>query len=352
MPLIELSGVTKIYQNTKTQAIHNISLGIEKGEILALLGPSGSGKTTLLRLIAGFEQLDKGTIWLKGAEVTRPLVPPEFRGIGMVFQDGGLFPHLTVSQNIAFGLYLYNQSEQEKKVHKMLDLVSLSGFENRYPHQLSGGQQQRVALARALAPNPIVLLLDEPFSGLDPDMRSKMREELHAILDQIGMTALFVTHDHEEAFSMANRVAILNHGCLEQVDTPDVVYHLPATPFVADFVGQADFVLGETQSNGFIQTEIGSFPNTKNDPSGKQVAVMVRPDDLHLIPDPKGSAHILSKQFRGSENLYAIGLPSGQRVHTSEHSLALYPVGTPVRLELAATHTVVFDWDAIKKITP
>ncbi len=347
MAMIEFFKITKRYPNTATQAIHDVSFHLEAGEVLALLGPSGSGKTTLLRLMAGFESPDSGTILLKGVEMNRPgfLMPPERRGIGMVFQDGALFPHLTVAQNITFGLYRYNKTEQDKKLRELLQLVSLIGFEARYPHQLSGGQQQRVALARALAPNPIVLLLDEPFSSLDPDMRSKMREEVHAILERIGITAILVTHDHEEAFAMANRVAVLHAGQLEQIDTPDTIYHLPATPFVADFVGQADFVLGEIQSDGLIHTEIGQFPNQKNNPVGKQVAVMIRPDDLHLIPDPYGLVRIVGKQFRGSENLSTLQLPSGQTVHSSEHSLALYPPGTAVRLELIATHTVVFDPD-------
>ncbi len=350
MPIIELTNITKTYPNTKAPAIADVSLSVEPGEILALLGPSGSGKTTLLRLIAGFEFPDTGAILLGGVRMnsTHGFVPTEDRRVGMVFQDGGLFPHLTVSQNIAFGLYRYNKIEQDKKVSEMLRLVSLESFGQRYPHELSGGQQQRVALARALAPNPIVLLMDEPFSSLDPDMRARMRDEVHAILRRIGITAILVTHDHDEAFTMADKVAVLNAGKLEQIDTPEMIYHLPQTPFVADFVGSADFVSGEVKTDGFIHTEIGRFPNEGKHPIGNSIVVMIRPDDIHLVPDRNGIAEVISKQFRGSENLYALTLPSGQRVHSSAHSLAFYPVGTRVRLELTATHTVVFRDDKEK----
>ncbi|MEK7702579.1 MAG: ABC transporter ATP-binding protein [Nitrospirota bacterium] len=351
MSKIVLKNIVKKYPNAKWPAVYDISFSVEKGEVLSLLGPSGSGKTTLLRLIAGFEAPDSGTILLDGREVSGPgkFLPPEQRGIGMVFQDGGIFPHLNVQQNIGFGLYRHQSGEKEKKVLEMMRIVGLSGLENRYPHELSGGQQQRVALARAMAMNPVVLLLDEPFSSLAPDMRSKMREEVHQILKEIGATAIFVTHDHEEAFAMADKVAVLNVGRLEQMDTPEMIYHLPQTPFVADFVGQADFIKGEIKSDGLIHTEMGHFQNQQNRDQGAGIVVMVRPDDVHIVPDFDGSATILSKQFRGSENLYEISLASGQIVHGSENSLALYPVGTKVRIELTATHTVVFRADALAK---
>lgn len=353
MPIIQIQDVTKKYPNAKNAAICNASFEVEKSEVLALLGPSGSGKTTLLRLIAGFEIPDAGTVLLEGVAMNRldGTVPPEARRVGMVFQDGALFPHLTVEKNIAFGLHRYNKTEQRKKVAEMLHLVSLAGFETRYPHELSGGQQQRVALARALAPNPIILLLDEPFSNLDPDMRSRMREEVSAILKRIGITAILVTHDHDEAFAMADKVAVLNAGQLEQIDTPENIYHLPATPFVADFVGAADFISGEIKSDGFIDTEVGRFPNPvtllQRAMQAPAIFVMIRPDDVHLIPDPNGWAKIVSKQFRGSENFYKVSLPSGTIVHSSEHSLVDYPPGTRVRIELTATHTVVFSASSI-----
>ncbi|MFQ5781315.1 MAG: ABC transporter ATP-binding protein, partial [Nitrospiria bacterium] len=280
MTIIELVNVTKRFAVAGSPAVTDISFEIEKGEVLALLGPSGSGKTTILRLIAGFEAPDRGRIFLGGRDVSGldHYVPPEKRGVGMVFQDYALFPHLTVEGNVTFGLGHLSRLDQVKKGRDVLELVGLSSLRDRYPHELSGGQQQRVALARALTPDPIVILLDEPFSNLDPDMRSQMQGEVSMILKRTGSTAILVTHDHEEAFAMANRVALLNEGHLEQHDTPEAVYHTPLTPFVADFVGQADFIPGRVQADSIL-TEIGIFPSRSEFPSGMEVMVMIRPDD-------------------------------------------------------------------------
>ncbi|HEX9758477.1 MAG TPA: ABC transporter ATP-binding protein [Nitrospiria bacterium] len=352
MSIIEFQEVTKFYSKSEGPAVENISLDIEKGEVLALLGPSGSGKTTILRLIAGFEIPEQGKVFLRGKEVSAPnhCLPPEKRGVGMVFQDYGLFPHLTVEKNIAFGLIRDSLSERSRKVKNILSLVGLTSLEHRYPHELSGGQQQRVALARALAPNPILVLLDEPFSNLDPDMRSRMREEVDQILTRMGMTAVLVTHDHEEAFAMADKVAVLNQGRLEQLGSPEEIYHTPYTPFVADFVGHADFLNGEVGADGMIHTEIGTFPNEKGFPIGTGLAVMIRPDDIQLVPDREGIAKVKSRQFHGSENLYTLSLLSGQTLHSSEHSITVYPSGTRVNLKLTATHTVLFDRTSISKL--
>lgn len=352
MAIIELDQITMTYPGGKSPAVQDISFKVEKGRVLALLGPSGSGKTTLLRLIAGFEMPDQGSILLDGRVVSRPgyCLPPEKRGVGMVFQDYALFPHLTVAQNVAFGLRRASASERQRRVMEVLTLVGLTGYERGYPHELSGGQQQRVALARALAPNPIVVLLDEPFSHLDPDMRARMRYEVQQILKRVGTTVVLVTHDHEEAFAMADQIAVLNEGKLEQVDTPEAVYHTPLTPFVADFVGQADFLPGTVEADGLIHTEIGLFPNEIGYPEGTSLVVMIRPDDIHLVPDPKGSGIVVSRQFRGSENLYLISLPSGQTLHSSEHSVAVYAPGTRVDIRLTATHTVLYKSLSVSEI--
>lgn len=351
MPIIELIEVSKTYPGGEFPAVSDIRLSVEQGEVMALLGPSGSGKTTVLRLIAGFESPDRGQVFLRGMEVGRPghNVPPERRGVGMVFQDYGLFPHLTVAGNVAFGLYHAAPPEKKRRVAEILRLVGLKGFENRYPHELSGGQQQRVALARALAPSPIVILLDEPFSNLDPDMRSRMRIEMHQILKEVGATAILVTHDHEEAFAMADKIGVLNAGRIEQFDTPEAIYHTPSTPFVADFVGQADFLPGTVGPDGRVHSEIGQFINAKQYPGGTSVAIMIRPDDIRLVPDPGGIARVTSRQFRGSENLYTLALPSGQEIHASEHSVAVYDPGTWVQIKLTATHTVLFDRTVVEK---
>lgn len=344
MPVIELIQTGMTYPRSQNPAVQNISLTVGKGEVLALLGPSGSGKTTLLRLIAGFETPDHGRILMNDLEVSRPdfCLAPEKRGVGMVFQEYALFPHLTVARNVEFGLHRLTASGQHERVREILTLVGLLGQENRYPHELSGGQQQRVSLARALAPNPIVVLLDEPFSNLDPDMRAKMRQEVLQILKRMGMTAVLVTHDHEEAFAMADKVAVLNNGTLEQLDSPEGIYHTPSTPFVADFVGQADFLPGRVGPDGMIYTEIGTFPNETGFREDVSLVVMIRPDDIHLVADPEGSATVISRQFRGSENVYVIALSSGQTLHSSEHSVTVFSLGTRVRIQLRATHTVLF----------
>ena len=345
--VLELRNVSCMY-GADRPAISGISFAAQEGEIVCLLGPSGCGKTTTLRAIAGFEPVTAGEIRLEGRLVSEPghLIPTEQRRIGMVFQEYALFPHLRVKDNVAFGLQHLSAGERTTQVRSLLEMVGLTDLAARYPHELSGGQQQRVALARALAQKPVVLLLDEPFSNLDPDMAGKMREDLHDLLRRTKTTAILVTHDHDEAFAMADRIAVLNNGRLEQLDTPETIYHTPSTPFVADFVGQADFIPG-TIENGTVQTEIGTFPNQAGYRSGAQVVVMIRPDDIHIVPVAKSFAHIVARQFRGSENLYTISLPSGRVVHSSEPSTTVYPVGTPVQLQLNATHTVLFEQNEI-----
>ncbi len=340
--ILELRSVSCAYDANRP-AVCDISFSAREGEILCLLGPSGCGKTTVLRAIAGLEPVQAGQIVLSGQVVSSPLetLPTEARRVGMVFQEYALFPHLRVADNIAFGLRHLPKTERTSRVQDMLRLTGLEGFDHRYPHELSGGQQQRVALARALVQSPVVLLLDEPFSNLDPDMASRMRQEVHALLRQMNTTTIMVTHDHDEAFAMADRIAVLNQGVLEQMDSPEMIYHLPATRFVADFVGQADFIPGQIQ-RGIVHTELGEFPNTINGSEGDHVAVMIRPDDVHLLPNKSAAPQIVARQFRGSENLYTVQLPSGQIVHSSESSTSVYQEGTSVELRVSATHTVLF----------
>ena len=340
--VLELRFVSCAYE-TGRPAVQGISFAAREGEILCLLGPSGCGKTTILRAIAGFEPVRSGQLFLSGQLVSSPdvMIPTENRHVGMVFQEYALFPHLRVQDNIAFGLHHLARSERAARVQEMLRLTGLEGFERRYPHELSGGQQQRVALSRALVQNPVVLLLDEPFSNLDPDMAGRMRQELHDLLRRMKTTTVLVTHDHDEAFAMADRIAVLNQGRLEQFDTPEMMYHMPATPFVADFVGQADFIPG-TVSQGMVHTELGEFPDTIECKDGTAVVVMIRPDDIHLVPTEGARSRVLSRQFHGSENLYTVSLPSGQIVHSSQGSMSVYQAGTTVELRVLATHTVLF----------
>ena len=347
MELLALEHVTKRYAPDQPPAVAALSLTAEQGEILALLGPSGCGKTTTLRLIAGFEVPDAGRVVIRGETMAGPerWVPPEARGVGIVFQDYALFPHLTVAQNVGFGLRQFGRSARQERLGQVLELVGLESFRRRYPHELSGGQQQRVALARALAPAPALLLLDEPFSSLDADLRAQMREEVEKILRNTGTTGIFVTHDQEEAFTLSDRVGVLNQGRLEQLDTPERVYHHPATPFVSEFVGAADFLPGQVTTQGIV-TELGIFANTEGWEIGEKVKVMLRPDDITFILSPDGQGVIVRRYFRGSENLYCIRLPSGHRVHSSQASSSVYPNGTRVRAEAHLIHVVTFPAEA------
>ena len=342
MVLLTLEHVTKRFEAGGAPAVDDLSLAVARGQILGLLGPSGCGKTTTLRLIAGFETPDAGRITIAGRTIADARagvhVEPEARGVGIVFQDYALFPHLTVGENVAFGL---PRTARGERVGQILDLVGLADLTDRYPHELSGGQQQRVAVARALAPAPAVILLDEPFSNLDADLRAQMRDEVEKILRSTGTTAIFVTHDQEEAFTIADQVGVLDRGRLEQLGPPEAIYHHPATPFVAEFVGAADFLPGIVTSQGIV-TEIGVFGNVEGREPGEKVRVMIRPDDVTFVPDPQGEAVILRRSFRGSENLYSLGLPSGHRVHSSQPSSAAFATGTRVRPEAHVLHVVTF----------
>ncbi|HEU5320510.1 MAG TPA: ABC transporter ATP-binding protein, partial [Methylomirabilota bacterium] len=243
--------------------------------------------------------------------------------------------------NVAFGLGRLDRTARARRVAEVLDLVGLSGFAGRFPHELSGGQQQRVAVARALAPAPAVLLLDEPFSNLDADLRGKLRDDVAGVLRATGTAALFVTHDQDEAFTLADRVGILDRGRLVQLDTPEVIYHRPATRFVAEFVGAADFLPGRVTAGG-IETELGLVPNADGRPPGAPVLVMIRPDDVDFEARPDGEAIVLRRTFRGADSLYSLGLPSGRRVNSSQPSAAAVAVGSRVRPRVALLHVVVF----------
>jgi iron(III) transport system ATP-binding protein len=343
--LLKLAQLTKRFGRDRAPAVEGLTLAVERGEILALLGPSGCGKTTTLRLIAGFETPDTGRVIIGDrvmADAERGLaVPPEERGVGVVFQDYALFPHLTVEDNVAFGLHSLSRDQRRQRVRAVLDLVGMLDLAGRYPHEVSGGQQQRVAVARALAPAPALILLDEPFSNLDADLRAQMRDEVEKVLRGTGTTAVFVTHDQEEAFTIADTVGVLNEGRLEQVAPPEAIYHHPATPFVAEFVGAADFLPGIVTSEGVV-TEVGVFGNVEGREPGEKVKVMIRPDDITFVPAQDGEAVIVRRYFRGPETLYCLGLASGHRVHSSQPSAAAFSTGMRVRPEAHVLHVVTF----------
>jgi iron(III) transport system ATP-binding protein len=343
MSLLSLDDVTKSYPAQALPAVDHLSLELEKGEILALLGPSGCGKTTTLRLIAGFERPDVGVVEIGGKIMANEhfCVPPEQRGVGVIFQEYTLFPHLTVDENVIFGLRHLSAKERIQRLREMLDLVGLSPLARRYPHELSGGQQQRVALARALAPRPAVLLLDEPFSHLDAGLRTHLLNEVQVILRHLETTAVFVTHDHEEAFLVADRVGVLNGGHLEQLSCPEEIYYRPGTRFVAGFVGQANFLPGLIVKAG-IETDIGTFPKPLGLTEGSSVEVMIRPHQLQLRPDATGNGVVISRRFRGVDAVVVIRLPSGVTLYSYQPSTLVIQTGEQVTVWVNPCHSVVF----------
>lgn len=336
---VRCAGLTKSFGHVR--AVDSLDLTVWQGEIMALLGPSGCGKTTTLRLIAGFEVPDAGRIEIGRRLVAAPGVslPPEQRRVGMVFQDYALFPHLTVGENVAYGLK--RGEKQLTRVQEMLDLVGLGGLEQRMPHELSGGQQQRVALARAMAPQPEVLLLDEPFSNLDAGRRVRMRQEVRGILKASHATAVFVTHDQGEALFMGDRLAVLNQGRLQQIGSPEDIFHRPVTCFVAEFMGQTDFLQGEVIAEGIL-TEIGLVSQSVDLPIGAQVELALRADDVALAPDANSPAQVVARLFQGITNVYSVRLPSGRVVHSLQPHAVVYDPGTAVRVWVEPAHPLAY----------
>jgi len=296
-----------------TAAVDDVSLSLPQGQFLALLGPSGCGKTTTLRLLAGFEAPDRGEIYVDDRPVFRPglNVPPEKRRVGMVFQEYALFPHMTVADNVAYGLP--KNADRTRRVDETLELVGLRDIKARMPHELSGGQQQRVALARALAPNPALVLLDEPFSNLDAGLRGQVRVEVRQILRDAGATVIFVTHDQEEAFSLADQVAVMMNGRLLQLDSPENLYRRPATRSIATFLGHTNFLTGQI-SRDRLTCELGHLPGN-GQPDGP-VQVMIRPEDLRLTATESGPATVVTRSFYGHDQLIELQLDSGSRLHS------------------------------------
>ena len=325
--MVHLRSVTKRFG--AVTAVRGAELCVERGEFLALLGPSGCGKTTLLRLIAGFERPDSGEVWVEGRLVAgrSAWMRPERRRIGFVFQDYALFPHLTVAENVGFGL---GRRERKPRRSEVLELVGLTGYERRFPHELSGGQQQRVALARALAPDPSLVLLDEPWSNIDPLLRQTMRDELGAILRAAGVTILLVTHDREEAFSIADRLALMLDGSIVQAGTAEEVYYDPSDPWAASFGGSGNLVPGLAR-DGLVETLLGSF-RIANGGATRQgrVRALIRPELLELQPDPAGTAEVVGREFRGHDVFYRIRAGDGSTLVSQRPSTEMVPLGARV----------------------
>ncbi len=345
--ILELKNITKRFSENPIPAVNDVSLTLQQGDILALLGPSGCGKTTLLRMIGGFEEASQtGTIEIDGQIVSssNTWIAPEKRDIGIVFQDYALFPHLTVAQNVAFGLKNLNKEQVQKRVTEVLNLVSLKNLEERYPYELSGGQQQRVALARALAPQPKLMLLDEPLCNLDIQVRLRLRQEIRDILKAAGTSAIFVTHDQEEALAISDVVGVMRQGNLEQLGTPEEIYTRPASRFVAEFVTQANF-LPATRKGQLWETEIGSFPvegGQIQDSVVEKGELMIRQEDLILKATPNASVNIRSRRFLGREYRYCLETLSGREIHARTLTHTVLPEGASVELAIADNAVQIF----------
>ncbi|MCS3902069.1 iron(III) transport system ATP-binding protein [Methylohalomonas lacus] len=326
--------------------ISGVSLVLGEGEIGCLTGPSGCGKTTLLRAVAGFIRPLAGEVRISGEVVSRRdyLRPVEQRRVGMVFQDYALFPHLDVHANIAFGLGHYSRTQRRERVAELAELLSIGELLGQYPHQLSGGQQQRVALARALAPRPQLMLLDEPFSSMDVELREDLAREVGAILRRDRVTAVMVTHNQLEAFAMADRVGVVHAGQLVQWDTPFELYHRPASRFVAGFIGEGVFIPGRVRDAHRVETELGLL--AAREPHGlaaaSEVEVLVRPDDIIHDDASDSAAVVVEKAFRGAEFLYTLALDSGTRLQSLVPSHHNHPVNQAIGIRADIEHLVVF----------
>jgi iron(III) transport system ATP-binding protein len=351
--LLELKHVSQSYAARKV--LRDLSFVLNAGDIGCLLGPSGCGKTTVLRAIAGFEPIMGGEIVLNGERVSAPglIVPAEKRRIGMVFQDYALFPHLNVAANVGFGLHGQSRTERNKRVEELLQTVGLEGSDQAYPHELSGGQQQRVALARALAPCPNLLLMDEPFSNLDVELRERLSLEVRDIIKQQGATAIIVTHDQHEAFAMGDMIGVMHDGEIQQWDTAYNLYHLPENRFVADFVGQGVLLPGKVLNASQVEIELGTLHSKtpgvratagcdEGSNNGCEVEVLLRPDDIIHDDASPLLAQVEHKAFRGADILYTLRLPGGNRVLSLVPSHHNHAIGEWIGIRLEVDHVVVF----------
>jgi iron(III) transport system ATP-binding protein len=328
------------------QVVSQVSFSLAPGQIGCLLGPSGCGKTTVLRAIAGFEPAWQGRILIDGTVVSSKTVclAPEKRNIGMVFQDFALFPHLRVEDNLRFGLKRLDSKAQQSRVQEMLAIVGMPAYAQAYPHQLSGGQQQRIALARALAPQPGVLLLDEPFSNMDAEMREQLAREVRSILKQENNTAILVTHDQNEAFAMADQICVMNEGSVQQQGSGYDLYHEPANRFVADFIGQGVILPATVQSATSVKTDLGVIVGSQPiaDEPGATVDVLIRPDDVVHDDEAGESAIVVEKAFRGADFLYHLRMDSGIEVMCLAPSHHNHKINERIGIRLDVDHLVTF----------
>ena len=346
---ITLENIIKTYPGSQKHAVDQVSFQVEKGEILTLLGPSGCGKTTLLRLIAGFETADSGRIILgeKTVDSFDFWLPPEKRGVGMVFQDYALFPHINVWENVGFG---YKEKDRKERIREVLALVGLEGYEARYPHQLSGGQQQRVALARALTRRPLVVLLDEPFSNLDADLREYMRKEIRRILKAAGTTAVFVSHDQKDALALSDRVVVIHEGVLQQEGTPRKIYQYPKNHFVANFIGKTNLIPGVISPDmQYASTCLGNIPVSEGSrfSPGEEVQVSVRPENIQVVGEGGLQAVVTSSVYKGEmiEAELEVGMVCGKKqlLTVFLHPDNVYSQGDGIHVKILPGHIHILE---------
>jgi len=344
LPILQVDMAEVAYD--QSIIVKGVSFELLDGEIGCILGPSGCGKSTLLRTIAGFEPLVNGSISMAGKLISSAslTIAPEDRKIGLVFQDLALFPHLTVAENISFGINKWSKTDQMNRISQLLDLVGMKGMENRYPDSLSGGQQQRIAIARAIAPKPKIILLDEPFSGLDASMREELIPDVRSILKHEQISAILVTHDQLEAFAVADKMGVMSEGRILQFGKPFNIYHEPKSRFIANFIGKGKFIPATVIDEKTVDCELGILKTDKSHQLNKNqvVDMLIRPDDVIHNDDSTTLAKIINKQFQGSHFLYLLELDRGSTVYCYASSHHNHSVGEKIGINLEMEHLVLF----------
>jgi iron(III) transport system ATP-binding protein len=342
---LKITNIVAAYENA-TPIVDDVSFNLKEGELGCLLGPSGCGKTTILRAISGFQDLQAGSIELAGRVISKVnnSLAPEQRNVGMVFQDHALFPHLNIAENVGFGLSKVTRKERDARVAKLLELVGMQDYHQQYPHELSGGQSQRVALARAIAAQPKLLLMDEPFSNLDTELRESLGYEVRILLKELGITAIMVTHDQHDAFALGDQIGVMSQGKLVQWDSSFNLYHAPNSRFVANFIGDGLFVKGQIVGGNTVVTNFGELKGeTINiDKVGPEVEVLIRPDDVKYDAESPIRGRVIRKAFKGAQTLYTIVTPAGDTLMTLVSSHDDYEIGDTIGVSIEADHLVCF----------
>ncbi len=344
-PYLSIENLSAAYDHS-SPVVSDVSFNLLEGELGCLLGPSGCGKTTILRAISGFQDIGSGQIKLAGQTLSTPkrITPPEQRNVGMVFQDHALFPHLNIGRNIAFGLHKLDKSKRESQVDKMLELVGMQAHRDAYPHEISGGQSQRVALARALAPEPSLLLMDEPFSNLDTALRESLGYEVRQLLKETGITAIMVTHDQYDAFALGDQIGVIADGELKQWGSSFDLYHTPKSRFVANFIGDGLFVKGHMLNETTVVTSFGEVRGEAANAGfvGQDIELLLRPDDVRYDPDGPIRGTVERKAFKGAQTLYTIRTDSGESLLSLVPSHDDHEIGDQIQVDIDADHLVCF----------